>query len=87
MTRRRHLSTRPEWEDTIRSGRKDIDARLVADDIADVTVGAIIRYPGARVRFAHTVEECPFCGTRCDTHGGVITLLPREEPWAAASLR
>jgi ASC-1-like (ASCH) protein len=47
---RRLLSIRPEWEDAIRSGRKRIDARLVADDIADVTVGAIIRYPGARVR-------------------------------------
>lgn len=53
MTRRRHLSTRPEWEDAIRSGRKNIDARLVADDIADVKVGAIIRYPGARVRVTH----------------------------------
>lgn len=41
---------RPEWEDAIRSGRKTIDARLVADDIADVRVGRIIRYPGARVR-------------------------------------
>jgi ASC-1-like (ASCH) protein len=50
---RRHLSTRPEWEDAIRSGRKTIDARLVADDVADITVGAIIRYPGARVRVKH----------------------------------
>jgi len=53
MTRRRHLSMRPEWEDAIRSGRKTVDARLVADDIADVTVGAVIRYPGARVRVTH----------------------------------
>ena len=50
MTRRRHLSMRPEWEDAIRSGRKTIDARPVADDIADLEVGAIVRYPGARVR-------------------------------------
>jgi len=53
MTRRRHLSMRSEWEEAIRSGRKTIDARLVADDIAEVEVGAIIRYPGARVRVTH----------------------------------
>lgn len=47
---RRHLTTRPEWEDPIRDGRKTIDARLVADDIADLKVGSIVRYPGARVR-------------------------------------
>jgi len=53
MTRRRHLSIRPEWEDAIRDGRKRLDARLVADDIADVKVGSVIRYPGARVRVTH----------------------------------
>jgi len=53
MTRRRRLSMRPEWEDAIRAGRKTIDARVVGDDIADVTVGQIIRYPGARVRVRH----------------------------------
>lgn len=53
MTRRRHLSMRPEWEDAIREGRKNIDARLVADDIANVKVGSVIRYPGARVRVTH----------------------------------
>ena len=53
MTRRRHLSMRPEWEDAIRDGRKSVDARLVADDVADVKVGAVIRYPGARVRVTH----------------------------------
>lgn len=53
MTRRRHLSMRSEWEDALRDGRKTIDARLVADDIADVRVGEIIRYPGARVRVRH----------------------------------
>jgi ASC-1-like (ASCH) protein len=53
MTRRRHLSMRPEWEDAIRSGRKTIDARPVADDIADVSVGAVIRYHGAQVRVTH----------------------------------
>jgi ASC-1-like (ASCH) protein len=50
---RRHLSMRPEWEGAIREGRKSIDARLVADDIANVKVGSIIRYPGARVRVTH----------------------------------
>jgi ASC-1-like (ASCH) protein len=44
---------RPEWEDAIRSGRKTIDARPVADDIAEVKIGGIIRYPGARVRVTH----------------------------------
>jgi ASC-1-like (ASCH) protein len=44
---------RPEWEDALRDGRKTIDARLVADDIADVSVGEVIRYPGARVRVRH----------------------------------
>ena len=52
-TRRRHLSIRPEWEDAIRSGRKTIDARVVADDISEVKVGGIIRYPGAHVRVTH----------------------------------
>lgn len=53
MTRRRHLSMRPGWEDAIRAGLKTIDARVVADDIADVKVGDVIRYPGARVRVTH----------------------------------
>ena len=44
---------RPEWEDAIRGGRKTVDARPVADDIAEVKVGGIIRYPGARVRVTH----------------------------------
>ena len=44
---------RPEWEDAIREGRKKIDARPVADDIANVEVGSVIRYPGARVRVTH----------------------------------
>ena len=30
----RHLKTRPEWEDALRSGLKTIDARLVTDYIA-----------------------------------------------------
>lgn len=49
----RHLTTRPEWEDTLRSGRKTIDARVVADDIAGLAVGQIVRYPGARARVRH----------------------------------
>ena len=52
-TRRRHLSMRADWEDAIRNGRKTIDARLAADDIADLHVGSVIRYPGARVRVTH----------------------------------
>lgn len=47
---RRRLTTRPEWEEAIRSGRKTIDARPVADDIADLRVGQIVRYPGATAR-------------------------------------
>lgn len=50
---RRHLSTRPEWEDAIRSGLKTIDARPVGDDVADLEVGSILRYHGARVRVTH----------------------------------
>lgn len=46
----RRLNTRPEWEDAIRNGAKTIDARLVADDVADLRVGQIVHYPGARVR-------------------------------------
>ena len=46
----RLLSLRPEWEDALRDGRKTIDARLVADDIAGLEVGVAVRYPGARVR-------------------------------------
>jgi hypothetical protein len=39
----RHLSLRPEWEDALRDGRKTIDARLVADDIAGLEVGEAVR--------------------------------------------
>lgn len=46
----RQLRTRPEWEDALRSGRKTIDARLVADDIAELQVGDEVHYPGARAR-------------------------------------
>lgn len=46
----KHLKTRPEWEDALRSGRKTIDARLVADDIAELKVGDRVRYPGAEAR-------------------------------------
>jgi ASC-1-like (ASCH) protein len=49
----RHLKTRPEWEDALRSGLKTIDARLVADDIAGLEVGDILQYPGAEVRVRH----------------------------------
>jgi ASC-1-like (ASCH) protein len=49
----RHLITRPEWEEPIRRGRKTIDARLVTDDIADLEVGQVVQYPGARVRVRH----------------------------------
>jgi ASC-1-like (ASCH) protein len=44
------LTMRPEWEDALRSGRKTIDARLVADDIAGLQVGDTVRYPGSRRR-------------------------------------
>ena len=44
----RHLKTRPEWEDALRSGLKTIDARLVADDIAGLEVGDILQYPAPR---------------------------------------
>jgi ASC-1-like (ASCH) protein len=47
----RNLKTRPEWEDALRSGRKTIDARLVADDIAELKVGDWVSYPGAEARF------------------------------------
>jgi ASC-1-like (ASCH) protein len=65
---RRHLSIRPQWEDAIRGGRKTVDARPVADDVADVRVGTIIRYPGAQVRVTH-VRFYP----------GMIDLLAHED--------
>jgi len=46
----RNLKTRPEWEDALRDGRKTVDARLVADDIAELKVGDRVRYPGATAR-------------------------------------
>ena len=49
----RHLKTRPEWEDALRSGLKTIDARLVADDIAGLEVGDVVLYAGAAVRVRH----------------------------------
>jgi len=39
----KNLKMRPEWEDAVRSGRKTIDARLVADDIAELKVVARTR--------------------------------------------
>ncbi len=53
MSSSRHLRTRPDWEDALRSGRKTIDARLVADDIADLAVGRLVHYPGAHARVRH----------------------------------
>ena len=50
---KRHVRTRPEWEDALRSGRKSIDARVVADDIANLSVGRVVRYPGVRARVRH----------------------------------
>lgn len=49
----RHLTTRPEWEDSLRSGRKTIDARVVADDVAELAIGQLVRYAGARRRVRH----------------------------------
>jgi ASC-1-like (ASCH) protein len=49
----RHLKTRPEWEDPLRSGRKTIDARLVADDIAGLEVGDIVLYAGVAAKVRH----------------------------------
>ena len=46
----RRLTMRPEWEDAIREGTKTIDARLVADDVAELRAGQLVQYPGARVR-------------------------------------
>jgi ASC-1-like (ASCH) protein len=66
MTRR--LITRPEWEDAIRSGAKTIDARLVADDVADLHTGQIVRYPGARV-----------CIRRIRYYSGFRDLLAHED--------
>jgi ASC-1-like (ASCH) protein len=50
---KRHLQIRPEWGEAIRSGRKTIDARLVADDIAELKVGDVVRYPAIQARVLH----------------------------------
>jgi ASC-1-like (ASCH) protein len=50
---KKHLTMRPEWEDALRSGRKTIDARLVADDIGNLKVGDLVHYPGATARVLH----------------------------------
>jgi ASC-1-like (ASCH) protein len=68
MTRRRHLSIRREWEDAIREGRKDIDARFVDDDVVPLKIGAVVRYPGARVRV-----------TGMRFYAGMRDLLARED--------
>ncbi|HXH06190.1 MAG TPA: ASCH domain-containing protein [Vicinamibacterales bacterium] len=47
---RRHLSLRPEWEEAIRRRRKTIDARVLADEMPELVVGAVLHYPGARAR-------------------------------------
>jgi ASC-1-like (ASCH) protein len=53
---KKHLQTRPEWEEALRSGRKNIDARLADENVAGLKVGDVVRYPAARariVRIAH----------------------------------
>jgi len=49
----RHLKTRPEWMEAVRSGRKTIDARLVTDEIDGLQVGDLVQYPGAKARVGH----------------------------------
>jgi ASC-1-like (ASCH) protein len=50
---KRHLHIQPEWGEAIRSGRKTIDARLVADDVAELKVGDVVRYPAVHARVLH----------------------------------
>lgn len=47
---KRHLYIRPEWDEAIRTGCKDIDARLASDDLAGLEVGDIVRYPAVHAR-------------------------------------
>ena len=47
---RKHLKTRAEWEDALRSGRKTIDARWLTDDVGGIKVGDTVRYAGAKTQ-------------------------------------
>ena len=76
---RRHLKTRPEWEDALRSGLKTIDARLVADDIAGLEVGDIVRYHGAAVRVRH-IRFCSGFGDLL-AYQDWSQIAPDHPPW------
>jgi hypothetical protein len=52
---KRHLKTRPEWKDALRSGRKDIDARPATEEVAGLEVGEIVRYPAANTEVQRIV--------------------------------
>jgi ASC-1-like (ASCH) protein len=46
----RHLTTRPEWTEALRSGRKTVDARPVTYEIDFLKIGDVIQYPGVQAR-------------------------------------
>ena len=45
-----HFIIKPEWEQAIREGRKNIDVRVNAEKYADVKKGDSIRYSSTDVR-------------------------------------
>lgn len=45
-----HFDIKPEWEEAIREGRKNIDIRINSEPYADVKKGDIIRYRSTKVR-------------------------------------
>ncbi|MGP0064943.1 MAG: hypothetical protein ACLQGP_15260 [Isosphaeraceae bacterium] len=49
----RHLKTRPDWTEAVRSGRKTIDARLVTDEMDGLKAGDFVQYPGVKARVVH----------------------------------
>jgi ASC-1-like (ASCH) protein len=49
----KHVPIRPEWDEAIRTGRKTIDARLATDDVTNLKVGDVVRYPAVRARVRH----------------------------------
>jgi len=46
----RYLTTRAEWLEALRSGRKTLDARPVTYEVDFLKIGDVVQYPGVETR-------------------------------------
>jgi ASC-1-like (ASCH) protein len=49
----RYLTTRPEWVDALRSGRKTIDARPVTYEVDCLKIGDLVQYSSVQARVVY----------------------------------